>query len=137
MVRPENLHSKLAALRRYIGLLETLRERSLDQVRADPFLQGALERYLFLAAQSAIDLAELLCALKGLGRVDSMSRGFRILEESGILPHELTTSMQKMVGFRNALVHGYENLDYQVIEDVLTVKLEELKRFGDLVEKAM
>lgn len=137
MVRPENLHSKLAALRRYLQLLETFQDRSLDEVRADPFLQGALERYLFLAAQSAIDLAELFCVLKGLGRVDSMSRGFAILEESGVLPHELAVSMQKMVGFRNALVHGYENLNYQVIEDVLSVRLDELKQFGNIVEAAI
>lgn len=137
MVRPENLRSKLAALRRYVGLLETFRARSLDEIRADAYLRGALERYLFLAVQATIDLSEMLCALKELERPASMSRGFSILEAAGILPPDLSLSLQRMVGFRNALVHGYENLDYSIIEDVPRVRLGELEDFGRIVENAL
>src|ERR1043165_5988248 len=108
MVRPENLTAKLSSLRRHLGLLRTFQTRSLDEIRSDPYLQGALERYLFLAAQSAIDLAEMVCLFKGLGPVTSMSEGFEALERAGLLPAPLSQSLQRMVWFREGPGYWYD-----------------------------
>ena len=40
-----------------------------------------------------------------------------------------------MVSFRNYLAHGYEKLDYSVVEEVLKEHLGDLKTLGDIVER--
>lgn len=133
-MRVENLQAKLASLRRTLALVRTFRDRSMDEIRADAYLQGALERYLFLAVQGAIDLAEMLCSLKGYGRAESMTQGFALLEAAGVIPTELAASLRQMVGFRNALVHGYEHLNYAIVEDALRVRVEDIEEFARRVD---
>jgi uncharacterized protein YutE (UPF0331/DUF86 family) len=36
--------------------------------------------------------------------------------------------------FRNALVHGYENLDYAIVEDAMRVRSEDIEEFARRVE---
>mgnify|MGYP000131340429 CR=1 FL=1 len=134
MVRVENLEAKLASLRRTLALVRTFRGRAMDEIRADAYLRGALERYLFLAVQGAIDLAEMLCSLKGYGRAESMTQGFALLEAAGVIPGELAASLRQMVGLRNALVQGYEHLNYAIVEDALRVRVEDIEEFARLVD---
>lgn len=137
MVRSENIATRLASLRRYLGLLHALRARPFSEIRADPLLQGGLERYLFLAAQASIDGAEMACVIKGFGRPESMTQGFALLEAAGVLPPALGESLRRMVGFRNALVHGYENLDYGIVEDALRVRIADIEEFAVLIERLL
>lgn len=135
MVRHENIEAKLAALARYRQLLDRYRARPFAELRADPDLLGAAERYLFLAVQATIDLAEMTCRLQGLGRPESMAHGFELIRQAGAIPDGLADSLVRMIGFRNALVHGYENLDYGIVEDVLRNRLADLDRFAEIVRR--
>jgi uncharacterized protein YutE (UPF0331/DUF86 family) len=123
--------------RRSLDLLERLRLKPIGDIRADPFLLGALERYLFLAAQASIDLAEQYGVLKGFGPATTMTQGFLLLQEHGIISLELADSLKGVVGFRNALVHGYENFDMRIVDDVLMTRLADLPRFADVIEAAL
>jgi uncharacterized protein YutE (UPF0331/DUF86 family) len=137
MVRIENIYSKLSLLRKVLKKLERYRALPIDQIIADQDLQGATERYLFLASQCAIDASEMYCKLKSLGKVESMSQTFELLHEAGVIDQALCSSMIRMVGFRNALSHGYENLDYRIVDDVLRNKLSELERLAQCLERAV
>ena len=130
MVRPENVESKIAALRSYLKLIQRYRNKSISQLTSDIDVKGAVERYLFLACQSAIDLAEMLCKLKGLGKPDSMARAFELLHVAQVIDEPLFQKLVKMVGFRNALSHGYENLNYQIVMQVLQVGIKDLESFA-------
>lgn len=134
MVRDENVRGKLASLRRTLAMIRTFRTHSIDAIRADAYLQGALERYLFLGVQGAIDLAEMICSLKGYGRAESMTQGCALLEAAGVIPADLAASLRQTVGFRNALVHGYENLNYAIVEDAMRVQIEDIEEFARRVE---
>ena len=137
MVRTENIESKLSSLRSYLDLLERYRSRDIEEIRSDPDLRGATERYLFLATQSAIDAAEMYCKLKDLGKPDSMARAFELLYDSKVIDSSLRDAMVRMVGFRNALSHGYENLDYTIVEGVLVSGLSDLERLIQAIQSVL
>lgn len=137
MVREENLHSKIALLRRYLGKLERYRILPIDRIQADQDLQGATERYLFLAAQCAIDASEMYCKLKQLGKPESMSQIFDLLRESNVIDGDLASSLIRMVGFRNALSHGYEHLDYRIVSEVLQHRLHDLEALAGQLERSL
>jgi uncharacterized protein YutE (UPF0331/DUF86 family) len=136
MVRTENIETKLAALRQYLDKLERYRALPLDEILASQDLTGAAERYLYLACQAAIDAAEMFCKARKLGRMQSMSEGFQLLAASGLLPPELADSLVRMVGFGNALAHGYDRIDRSIFENVLRVRIDDLKLFLELMEEA-
>lgn len=135
MVRPENITARLAAYRRYRDLLDRYVGMAIETVRADDDLRGAMERYLYLAVQAVIDMADMLCRHEKLGAPESMSHSFTLLRESGRLRPELAESLIQMIGFRNALAHGYENLDYGIVGNVLKHRLTDLDAFAEFVER--
>lgn len=129
MVRIENIESKLQALKRYLDILEHYRKLKFESIEADPHMRGALERYLYLACQASIDIAEMVIKLKKLGKSDSMSESFDALKQAGMISSGLALKLQKMVGFRNALSHGYEHLNYSIVKDVLMQGVLDLHEF--------
>jgi uncharacterized protein YutE (UPF0331/DUF86 family) len=40
-----------------------------------------------------------------------------------------------MAGFRNVLVHGYDEVDLQVVEDIVANRLDDLLRFARAVRE--
>jgi uncharacterized protein YutE (UPF0331/DUF86 family) len=56
---------------------------------------------------------------------------FDILRENQIIDNKLCTRLLKMVGFRNILTHGYANLDYKKVIEILKSGLNDI---GKLIE---
>jgi uncharacterized protein YutE (UPF0331/DUF86 family) len=68
---------------------------------------------------------------EGLGGVDWYSDVSRIFLEKGLISSELSQKWIRMIGFRNALVHGFMDVDRTIVYGVLQNGLgdiEELKR---------
>lgn len=129
MVRPENIQSKIAQLNELLDILRRYQVMEFSKIQADYNLRGALERYLYLATQSAIDLAEMLVKQKKLGTVESMAALFETLRDAGIISVELSERLVRMVGFRNTLSHGYAHLDYKIVEAALRSGVSDLLEF--------
>jgi uncharacterized protein YutE (UPF0331/DUF86 family) len=53
------------------------------------------------ACETAIDLAMCVVSQRKLGVPQDSRDAFALLQTAGILPADLATRMQKMVGFRN------------------------------------
>ena len=51
------------------------------------------------------------------------------LQRDGWLDAALTGTLRNMAGFRNVLVHGYDDVDLRVVEDVLRHHLDDLAAF--------
>ena len=110
-------------------ILERYKRYSQDEIVNDIDKKGAVERYLYLAVQASIDLAESVIAYKNLRRPSTMSDSFYILQEGGIISIELTEKMVKMTGFRNIIAHDYEKLNYAIVYDVLQNRLPDIEDF--------
>jgi uncharacterized protein YutE (UPF0331/DUF86 family) len=116
------LDETLAQLARHAG-------RDIDALRADLDERWAVERGLQLCVQSVLDIATHLAASAGRDTPDYAS-AIDELGRLGILPGELAQKLRPLAGFRNALVHGYLNLDLRRIHAVLNVHLEDVRELG-------
>jgi uncharacterized protein YutE (UPF0331/DUF86 family) len=135
MVRKENLVSKLESISKYFVHLEKYRSVPFQEIRNDPDRLAAAERFLYLLAQSAIDMAEMLVKLHTLGKPETMSQAFEQLFENGYIEEREARSMIEMVGFRNALSHGYESFNYAVMERVLSEHVDDVAKFARIVRE--
>ncbi len=124
-------------------------ERCIKQVRLyygihsdiafeeDYLKQDAIAVNLQLAAEQVIDLANHVIKKKKLGLPKESRESFEILSKAGVIPKELADKLKGMVGFRNVLVHQYEDLDVKIMVDVIEHHLEDLIDFTNYVMQYM
>lgn len=123
------IENKISAIQKYLKILEGYKKYSRKEVEDDVTIRGAVERYLYLAAQSVIDLAEAVVALKNFRKPSTMGENFYILNEQGAISPALTEKMIGLVGFRNVIAHEYEKVNYDIVFDVLHNRLADTEGF--------
>lgn len=129
MTRRTVIENKISAAQKYLALLKEYQRHSRNEIEHDTTIRGAVERYLYLAIQAAIDLAEAIIAYRELRKPTTMGEIFTILHEAKIVPAPLAERLIKMTGFRNVIAHDYEKINYDIVYDVLTKRLGDIEEF--------
>ena len=94
-----------------------------------------VEHTLQIAIQAAIDAAAHIVAEERLGEARTQRELFDLLARAGWLPLELLDRIRRMCGFRNILVHGYDEVDLSIVRDVLEHGLDDLLEFVRVLRK--
>lgn len=131
------IENQISLTKKYLKLLTYYQKLSEEQIKVDPHLKGGLERYLYLATQSAIDLSEAMIAYQKLRKPTTMAESFEILAEEGIVSQPLSEKLIRMVGFRNIIAHNYTELDYKIVFDVLHHRLKDIEDFLQSVQNVL
>lgn len=131
MTDPELLAKKLAAVETYVGELRRLAhpEAIAKDLREERFIAHTLQ----LAVQAALDAASHIVADERLGEPSTNRELFTLLAGAGWIPQELAEALRRAVGLRNILVHGYEKVDLQILEDTVRHRLTDLLEFVERV----
>ena len=129
------IESKLKAIDEYYSQLLGYRKHSQKDLEGDATLKGALERYLYLLCQSAIDLGEAVIALKDFYRPGSYAEIFETLKEKEVISLELAQKMIRMTGFRNSIIHDYQKFDFAIAYEVLMSGIDDIKKFESIIKK--
>jgi uncharacterized protein YutE (UPF0331/DUF86 family) len=124
----ELVAKKLAFIETCVRELRTLArpERIADDVREQRFVEHTLQ----LAIQAALDVASHIVSDERLGEPDTNRDVFRLLERSGFVSTGLAERLEKMAGFRNVVVHLYQEVDLGIVRDVVENHLEDLVEFA-------
>jgi uncharacterized protein YutE (UPF0331/DUF86 family) len=83
------------------------------------------------ACQASIDMAMHVVAERHLGVPQSNGEAFALLEKVGIISAELSKSLRGMAGFRNIVVHQYEELDMEVLRWVVETGHRDWIKLGE------
>lgn len=129
------IENKISAVKKYLRILDGYKNYSREKVEEDVNIRGALERYLYLAVQATIDLAEAVISHKNWRKPSSMGETFEILKEEKIIPAALASELIKMVGFRNIITHDYGEIDYNIVYDILHNKSDDIKKFSQVIKR--
>lgn len=133
MVDRDLILRRIADLEVYFGQLATYRDVDLQEYRGDWRTQRVVERTLHLAIETCMDIADHIVADRRLRVPETGADTFEILAEAGVLSGELGTSLARMVGFRNILVHDYTRLDPELVLKALKTEARDFERFRDAV----
>ena len=93
-------------------------------------LRSAVERNFQLAIESAIDIGEIVISEEGFERPQDYRSVFLILGRNGIIPKEFAEDFSLVAGFRNVLVHIYEEVDSSLLDVFLTERLDDFDKFA-------
>ena len=91
-------------LERALSDLRRLASNSRKSYLASHELKSLAERWLHLAAECCIDLANHVIADRGWGQPGTYREAFTTLAENAVLPGPLAVRMEGWAGLRNILV---------------------------------
>ena len=125
---------RLIALRRAVSVLRGHAGCTPQQLRTDIDRRWAIEHGLQLSAQAALDVATHLASALGF---DPMTYGSSIdcLVEAEVLPANFGDRFRRIAGFRNVLVHGYLDVDLDLVTQILSERLDDFEEFARHVER--
>lgn len=135
MTDPALLAKKLALIETCVADLRRLaRPAALGHdIREERFVEHTLQ----IAIQAALDVASHIVSDRRLGEPRTSRDLFALLERDGWIPEALASTLRNMVGFRNVLVHGYDDVDLAIVRDVLEHHLDDLLEFVAVVRRRM
>ncbi len=113
----------VAQIRRYYA-----QDRGLP-FEEDHLTQDAVCMNLQRACELAIDMANHLIKTRKLGLPQHSKDTFQLLHDAGVIDDRQVAAMKAMVGFRNVLVHRYQELDLRILLDVVENRLDDLIDF--------
>ena len=115
MVEKELVQSFLLQLEEKIRLLKEAPAHSLADLQKDPILQNGILHLLQMAVEICLDIANHFIADEGWRAPTSNRDAFQVLFEKEVVSEDLLKRCQSMAGFRNILVHMYENVDLAAV----------------------
>lgn len=121
--------NKCAAIERCLARVRDEFAGDAANLRHDLRRQDSIVLNLQRACETSIDLAMHLVRVGRLGVPQESRDAFRLLEEAGVLPAELSARLMRMVGFRNVAVQDYQRLNRDVVESIVRNDLDDFAAF--------
>lgn len=131
----DEIATKLDMLREYVKILEGYQSLKLEDLQRDFTLRGAVERYMELALECALDIGAMIISIERLRRPGKYREIIEILGKKKILPKEFADKFAPAAGFRNILVHGYAEIDIKELYNHLQNDLDDLDKFARCVAR--
>lgn len=130
------LLAKRASLERCIRQVQRYYdERGGTPLEDDQLRQDAIGLNLQRAADLTIDIANHCIKQAKLGLPQDSGQSFELLLREAVIDKQTCARMRGMVGFRNVLVHRYQDLDVDIMIDVVENRLSDMLDFADQVTK--
>lgn len=130
MVDREIFSRRLEALHGYLEKLNAFLDVEEDEFVREPALHDLAERYLHLAVEACLDLANHWISDRALPTPDANRDTFTTLERASELSPELAEKLRGWAGFRNILVHEYLEIDHAIAYRAIHDELDDLERFA-------
>ena len=127
--KKESIERCIKQIRTYYGL------PSDKPFEEDYLKQDAIALNMQRACEQCIDLANHTIRMRKLGLPKESKESFRLLAASQIIPHSLANRLEGMIGFRNVLVHEYQQMDIKLMIEVIENRLNDLLLFSDYIVK--
>jgi uncharacterized protein YutE (UPF0331/DUF86 family) len=131
MTDEELVAKKLAFIETCVAELRAMArpEQIATDVREERFVEHTLQ----LAIQAALDIASHIVSDERLGEPNTNGELFELLRRGGWIDEPRCTTLRKMAGFRNLVVHGYMAVDLAIVRSIVERNLDDLLGFATAI----
>jgi len=124
---PALVAKKLAVIETAVRELRSLARPEV--IRTDVREERFVEHTLQIAIQAVLDVASHVVSDDRLGEPETNKELFDLLARAGKVDDRLAATLRDMAAFRNVIVHGYQDVDLAIVEDVVRNHLDDLLAF--------
>lgn len=129
----DKINLRLEKLREFVSILRTLKGTTAKELIEDVDKRAKAERFLQLAIEACVDIAEGLIVDQRLPAPADSAEAIEILGKEKIIDSIFAKDFAKAVGLRNILVHDYIDIDYEEVADKINNRLGDFDRFAQEV----
>jgi len=134
----EVIERKVESLRRCLKRVSEKCPPSPEQLAQDIDAQDIVALNLTRAVQLCVDIATHLISASDVPPPDTMGRTFDVFAEIGCIDRELATRLKKAVGFRNIVIHNYNEVDWHIVHEIAKRHLDDFSDFAKaVIEKTL
>jgi len=130
MINKSLIQNRLSLLDAYLKELKEIAKMERTSFLSSPVFSAAAESYLRRSLECIFDIGRHILAKTGnidlATEYKSIAKG---LGEKGIIDAALTEKMIMMAGYRNRIVHMYNEINNEELYDILTNDLQDLEKF--------
>lgn len=135
MDEKEKISRKLRNMKKYVDFLREYASTGREELEKNDLLKAAIERNFQLAIESALDIGEVIISSEGFEKPEDYRDVMLILGKHEVIPMDFAERFAKAAGFRNILVHMYEEVDVGKLHDYLQNNLEDFNEFARFVAR--
>lgn len=117
-------------------------ERAREEYNSNPegfdtdhTAQDAALLNVLRACEQTMDLANHVIKVRKMGVPTSSAESFDLLMKKKVIDANLAEKLRRMTGFRNTVIHEYQQVDLTLVKQVIALGLDDLIEFGDLIVK--
>lgn len=129
MVNSVLLSKKISHVRHNLSRVRAKSPLSLNDLKTDFDIQDIVLHNLQLAVQGCIDISAHILADHGWGVAGSINETFYILRDKNVISLEMMEKMVSMAGFRNILIHEYEDVNLEIVHKIVEHHLHDIDEF--------
>ena len=130
MVNLEIVRSRLETIHEMLSALQRHQKLALEDFLSNRDAQLAAEHALFVAIQSLLDLGSHILADREVRNIADYRDVILKLGQAKVLPPSFAESIADMAGFRNRLIHEYQDVDPQKIHEFIQRRLRDFEEFA-------
>lgn len=125
------LLGKLQSLEETLGELRSLGRVTTAQLQRDWRTRRAVERDLQIAVEVVIDVCQRVLSLEGQTPAATSAQAVQRCIQLGVLRE--SPAYEKMVQFRNFVVHRYERVDVEILAEIVNHRLADFDAFREQI----
>ena len=122
--------NKLESLRRCVQRVQDKTPASCDLLIDNYDLQDIIALNLERSVQLCVDIGLHIISDLEVQVPDTMAKTFVVLEQAKCLETTVAERMTKAVGFRNTVVHAYQEIDWNIVYRIITEHLDDFRDFS-------
>ncbi len=129
MVNREVVLDRISIIKNSLKRLKEISKLSKQEFKNNDDYFAIAEHHLRRSLEAVIDLGRHICVKEDLGQPQDYTEVFDILNNGGLLSKEFTENIRDMAGYRNRLVHMYNQIDREEIYQILQERLDDFDIF--------
>jgi uncharacterized protein YutE (UPF0331/DUF86 family) len=136
IIDTERVMTKITYIKQQLtDIQQLLHNKSKEQILKDPWIIKGLKYSLQTAIEAMIDIVFHICA-KHFNKAPTDARnGLEILVENKVIDKNSFFVYSQMIGFRNRIVHGYQQISDERLYEIVSKELGDFNKFIDSILK--
>ncbi len=125
---------KLEEMKQYVEELEMMLPKSVEEYQENLVVKRACERTIEAAIESLIKLSAMIISAEQMGLPQNEETIFDLLKQQHVINNNLSAKLKKMKGFRNLLIHRYENIKDHLVYEFISNQLNDFYEFEKTIK---
>ena len=127
IIRLSLVYDRVAVIDKSLNRLEQFRENTMEEFILNSDNYAIAEHHLRISLEAVFDLGRHLLVKTGLGKPNDYRDILILLGRNNIIPFDFLERIKGMAGYRNRLVHMYNEIGHEELYNIINTRLGDIR----------